>query len=355
MKDMFAAALQKAKKTNELSKEDIKALLSADETEAPELYHYADEVRAKYMGNEVHLRGIIEFSNYCKQNCYYCGLRHDNKKLKRYRLSESEIYETAKNAVQLGYKTLVLQAGEDNHFPPELIAQLVREIKKLNVAVTLSFGEHGYDAYQLWREAGADRYLLKHETADPILYAQIRPGKTLAERLQCQKWLKTLGYQLGSGCMVGIPGQTLDTLAEDLLLLKEMDVAMAGIGPFIPHPDTPLAHSTQGTLDMTLKMIAIARIIMPLIHLPATTSLGTIHPMGREMALLAGGNVVMPNVSPTEFRELYQIYPNKICLNDRPEHCRNCITGKIVSLGRTVSENYGHSPKIKGGLFNANC
>ncbi|MDK2822651.1 MAG: biotin synthase [Clostridia bacterium] len=349
MEKIFAATLDKARKTTELSKEDIKTLLAAGEKESQALFQYADKVRAKYMGKEVHLRGIIEFSNYCKQNCHYCGLRYDNKKLKRYKLSYEEIYAAAKSAVQLGYRTLVLQGGEDNHYSPGDFAELIKDIKKLDVAITISFGEHDYATYKLWREAGADRYLIKHETADPVLYTQIRPGKTLEERLQCQSWLKELGYQLGSGCMVGLPGQTLDTLADDLLLLKKMDVDMAGIGPFIPHPDTPLAWGEQGTLEMTLKMVAVARIIMPLIHLPSTTALGTIHPRGREMALAAGANVVMPNVSPTEFRELYQIYPNKICLNDTPGHCRNCISGKIAALGRTVSNDYGHSPKFKGG------
>jgi len=347
MRKNFHQTLQKVQKKLNLTKEDIKILLAADAEETQALYQYADQVRAQNMGDEVHLRGFIEFSNYCKQNCHYCGLRYDNQKLKRYRLSPEEIYETAREAVALGYKTLVLQAGEDNHFTPQIITQLVKEIKKLDVAITLSFGEHDYKTYALWRKAGADRYLLKHETADPELFAQIRPGKTLKERLLCQSWLKELGYQLGSGCMVGLPGQTLDTLADDILLMQEMDVDMAGIGPFIPHPDTPLAPSQQGSLEMTLKMVAVARIVMPLVHLPATTALGTIHGRGREMALEAGGNVVMPNVSPTDFRELYQIYPNKICLNDQPGHCRNCITGKIRGLGRTVSNDYGHSPKMK--------
>jgi len=345
MQGAFFEVLQKAKETTELNKEEIIILLSANKAETPILYQYADTVRVNYMGNNVHLRGIIEFSNYCKQNCHYCGLRYDNQKLRRYRLSYAEIFDTAKKAVQLGYKTIILQAGEDNHFSPKRMAQLIKDIKKLDVAVTLSCGEHDYKTYKLWREAGADRYLLKHETADSDLFGKIRPGKTLTERLQCQIWLKELRYQLGSGCMIGIPGQTLDTLAEDLLLFKKMDVDMVGIGPFIPHPATPLAKSSRGTLEMSLKMIAVARIIMPLIHLPSTTSLGTIDTRGREIALQVGANVVMPNVSPVEFRKFYQIYPNKICLNEQPDHCRNCISNKILSLGRTISTDYGHCPK----------
>lgn len=347
----FQHVLEKARSTNHLNKEEIKTLLTAQGKEMEDLFKYADEVRAKYLGNQVHLRGIIEISNYCRQNCHYCGLRSGNKTLDRYRLSIREIYASAQGAVGLGYKTLVLQGGEDSHYSPQDIAQLVKEIKKMDVAITLSLGEHDYSTYELWRKAGADRYLIKHETADPILYKKIRPGKTLKERLQCQKWLKELGYQLGSGCMVGLPGQNLDTLAADLLLLQKMDVAMAGIGPFIPHPQTPLAQNAQGTLELTLKMIAVARIMMPLVHLPATTSLGTIHPTGREMALQRGGNVVMPNVSPTSFRQLYQIYPNKICSKEQPGDCRSCISKKILALGRTVATDYGHILKfIQGGI-----
>jgi len=342
----FLKTLKKAGTTTELNKEELVTLLAADPDESKLLFDLADSIRAQYMGDAVHLRGIIEFSNYCRQNCHYCGLRFANGKLERYRLSYEEIYQTAEKAVSIGYKTLVLQSGEDSRYSPLEIAELIKAVKKLDVAITLSLGEHDYETYRLWREAGADRYLIKHETADPVLYQKIRPGKTLDERLVCQAWLKELGYQLGSGCMVGIPGQTLDTLAEDLLLLKKMDVEMAGIGPFIPHPDTPLARGKQGSLEMTLKMVAIARIIMPLVHLPATTALGTIHPQGRELALQGGANVVMPNVSPSQYRELYQIYPNKICVKDEPEHCRGCITGKILALGRTVGTDYGHSPKI---------
>ncbi|QNB48039.1 [FeFe] hydrogenase H-cluster radical SAM maturase HydE [Thermanaerosceptrum fracticalcis] len=348
MRSIFIDTLAKAQAQEELNKDDLKVLLSADGEEASLLFKHADAVREKYLGKEVHLRGIIELTNYCKQNCHYCGLRRGNEQLSRYRLTYREILTTAEQAVALGYKTLVLQGGEDSYFSARDIYELVKEIKKMDVAVTLSLGEHDFDTYKLWREAGSDRYLIKHETADPHLYEHLRPGKRLKQRLQCQSWLKELGYELGSGCMVGLPGQTLDTLAEDLLLLKKMDVDMAGIGPFIPHPQTPLASAQQGTLEMTLKMVALARIIMPLVHLPATTALGTIHPEGREKALQAGANVVMPNVSPSEYRALYQIYPNKICIRDEPVHCRSCITGKIKALGRVVSTTRGHSPK--GGI-----
>ena len=353
MRKIFLDALAKAQAQRELTKDDLKVLLSAEGDEAPLLFKHADAVRERYLGREVHLRGIIELTNYCKQNCHYCGLRRGNEQLSRYRLTYKEIMTAAEQAVALGYKTLVLQGGEDSYYSPQGIYELVKEIKKMDVAVTLSLGEYDFDTYQLWRQAGADRYLIKHETADALLYARLRPGRSLNERLQCQRWLKELGYELGSGCMVGLPGQTLDTLAEDLLLLKKMDVDMAGIGPFIPHPQTPLASAQQGTLEMTLKMVALARITMPLVHLPATTALGTIHPEGREKALQAGANVVMPNVSPSEYRALYQIYPNKICIRDEPAHCRSCITGKIKALGRVVSVSRGYSPK--GGTTHENC
>lgn len=331
-----------------LAKQEIIKLLSLEGEETQALYQYADEIRESFMGNSVHLRGIIEFSNYCRQNCHYCGLRLGNKNLKRYRLSFEEILEVAAGAVQLGYKTLVLQAGEDTEFSKEAIASLVQQIKQFDVAVTLSLGEQDYASYKLWRNAGADRYLLKHETADPALYGILRPGKTLEERLSHQFWLKELGYQLGSGCIVGLPGQTLQTLAEDLLLLKKMDVDMAGIGPFIPHPETPLAGYERGGLDLTLKTLAVARIMMPCVHLPATTALGSVHSQGRELALQAGANVIMPNVSPTRYRSLYQIYPNKICLDDDPGKCSQCIRGKIMALGRTAATDQGHSLKIVG-------
>lgn len=343
----FDASLAKAKKGCELTKADLKHLLMADETQAPQLFAYANQVRQKMVGDEVHLRGIIEFSNHCRQQCHYCGLRAGNTTITRYRLSKEEILASAQAAVDNGYQTLVLQGGEDAFFTPSMIAEITREVKALGVAVTLSFGEYDYATYQLWREAGADRYLIKQETADPALYRQIRPGKELASRLQCQKWLKELGYQVGSGSMIGLPGQTLDTLADDLLLMKEMDVEMSGMGPFIPHPETPLGQSAQGSGEMTLKMLAVARILMPLVLLPATTSLASIDPKGRERSLQVGANVIMPNVGPQEFRQLYAIYPNKLCIHDHIGDYRNLLVQQIEALGRKVAIDQGHSPKAQ--------
>lgn len=345
MTTTFTAALDKARTHIELNKDDIIQLLSADEAQSAQLFALSNEVRQRYVGDIVHLRGIIEFSNYCRQHCQYCGLRADNRHIHRYRLSEQSILETAKQAAEVGYKTLVLQGGEDIAFSPDDIARITESVKALGVAVTLSFGEYSREIYQLWRDAGADRYLIKQETSDPKLYRKLRPGKNLADRLQCQTWLKELGYQLGSGSMIGLPEQTLDIMAEDLLLMKKMDVDMSGMGPFIPHPDTPLGNYSCGSVHMTLKMLAVARMIMPLVLLPATTSLATLHPQGRELSLQVGANVIMPNVSPQEFRAYYTIYPDKVYSPEPLAIARQELVKLIQSQGRTVGKDLGHSPK----------
>lgn len=345
MSQLFLEKLDKAKSGVVLNHDDIKVLLNADAKEKEQLFCFANEVRQKNVGDAVHLRGIIEFSNYCRQHCQYCGLRADNQKITRYRLSKEQILETAAAAVSAGYKTLVLQGGEDIYFRPEDIAEITSEVKKLGVAITLSFGEYEKSVYALWRDAGADRYLIKQETADSALYAKIRPGKQLKDRLRCQQDLKDLGYQLGSGSMIGLPGQTLDTLASDLELMRQMDVEMSGMGPFIPHPDTPLGAYAQGSVEMTLKMLAAARIIMPLVLLPATTSLATLHPKGRELSLSVGANVIMPNVSPQEFRAYYAIYPNKASSVHSISETRQKLIAMIEAEGRIVAKDFGHSPK----------
>lgn len=337
------ALLEKAITTPELTHEELVQLLSFPDEQIPQLMAAADTVRQNTVGNAVHLRGIIEFSSYCKQHCAYCGLRADNREIERYRLSPEIILETAQDAVDTGYHTLVLQCGEDMKIAPETIAELTAEIKQMGAAVTLSCGERSYEVYQLWRKAGADRYLIKHETADPALYKSIRPGHTLYERLQCQHWLKELGYQLGSGCMIGLPGQTVDILARDLELMKEMEVEMCGMGPFIPHAQTPLHFGNTGSISMTLKMMAVARIYMPWMMLPATTALVSLHPEGRELALRAGANVIMPNVSPETTRSLYQIYPGKLNHRDSMTDYYNKITALVEAEGRTVGTDLGHS------------
>jgi biotin synthase len=322
----------------------VEELLKAEENE---LALWADEVRSSCCGDEVHLRGVIEFSNYCIRDCLYCGLRCSNRKLTRYRMTKEEIVECALMGFQAGLKTIVLQSGDDLACREEDISRIIHLIKeKADVAITLCVGERDYRDYRAWKKAGADRYLLKHETANPVLYSRLHPGQTLAKRLEILGWLKEIGYQVGAGNIVGLPGQTLRDLADDILLMKELDVEMAGIGPFIPHPDTPLGDEKQGTLNMTLKVLALARIVLRDVHLPATTAIGSIHPEGREMALRAGANVVMPNITPTRYRRLYQIYPNKICIDENMENCLGCLAKRINSCGRKIAENKGHSLKV---------
>ena len=335
--------LEKARSSSDLRYEELVQLLSIPDEQLPLLMQAADEVRQNSVGDEVHLRGIIEFSNYCRQQCCYCGLRAGHSTAGRYRLTYEQILDTAEAAAKTGYRTLVLQSGEDPAISPAFVADITREIKKLDVAVTLSCGERSYEVYKLWRQAGADRYLIKQETADPALYKSIRPGHTLTERLQCQKWLKELGYQLGSGCMIGLPGQNVQTLARDLQLMKELQADMSGMGPFIPHPETPLRFGTTGSISMTLKMLATARLYMPWILLPATTALASLHPEGRELALRAGANVIMPNVTPEDVRSLYQIYPGKLNTEDNMKDYYNRIRTMIESEGRTVATGFGHS------------
>ena len=326
-----------------LNKEEITSLLAADIEELDYLLQKADQKREEICGDEVHLRAIIELSSYCKQNCYYCGLRKDNEKLERYQLEKEEIIKTAQMAAELGYQTVVLQSGEDEYSAAE-IAEIIKEIKNTTgMAITLSLGERDFAAYKLWREAGADRYLLKHEIADQALYEKYHPGMSFDNRIESLKYLKTIGYQIGSGVIIDLPGQTPEIMAEDLLLSQKLELDMIGSGPFIPHQQTPLAESQTGTVEMTLKFTALSRLLLPLTHIPATTALGTIDDQGRQKALMAGANVVMPNVTDSKYREKYQIYPEKICVNEEAGDCRQCIGGIIASLGRRVSQDKGHS------------
>jgi biotin synthase len=335
--------VDQAYRNAELNKEEISSLLATELEELNYLLQKADQRRKEVCGDEVHLRAIIEFSSYCRQNCHYCGLRKDNENIERYQLQKEEIIKTAQMAAELGYQTVVLQSGEDQ-YPAAEIAEIIREIKKTTgMAITLSLGERDFAAYKLWREAGADRYLLKHEVADQILYEKYHPGMSFANRIESLKYLKTIGYQIGSGVIIDLPGQTPEILAEDLLLSQDLELDMIGSGPFIPHQETPLKGSKRGTVEMTLKFTALSRLLLPLAHIPATTALGTIDAEGRQKALRAGANVVMPNVTDSSYREKYQIYPEKICVNEEAGDCRQCIGGIIASLGRQVSQNKGHS------------
>ncbi|MGQ9524098.1 MAG: [FeFe] hydrogenase H-cluster radical SAM maturase HydE [Armatimonadota bacterium] len=343
----FSRALNKALDGSELTRRDLIALLSAEGGEVTQLHSAAEDVTLQVFGDEVHLRAVIEFSNHCVRNCLYCGLRTGNRSLARYRMSEEEVLEAAGHAASLGYRTVVLQSGEDPWYTADRLCTIVRKIKaRHDVAVTLCIGERPKEEYAALRSAGADRFLLKHETADPELYAALHPGTGLAERVQCLHWLRDCGYQVGSGNIVGLPGQTIEALASDILLMRELGVEMAGIGPFIPHGSTPLAQYPRGSLELTLKVLATARLAMPDCMLPATTAVGTIHPQGRQMALRAGANVVMPNVTPMRFRDKYEIYPGKICVGEDAAHCRGCVEALVRSVGRRVSGGYGHSPRL---------
>ena len=332
--------IQKAKETHELSRDEIIALLK-DDSINEKLFKAADEVRKKYLGDEVHLRGLIEFTNICKRNCMYCGLRRDNKNLNRYRLSHEEIIDFAKKAVSYGYKTLVLQGGEDDYYTVDRLVPIVKDLKALGVALTLSIGERPFEEYEALKKAGADRFLLRIETTDRELYEELDPGMSHENRIQCLKNLRKLGYEVGSGCLVGLPGQKIESLADDILFFKELDVDMNGIGPFIPNEDTPLKDAEGGQFELALKVMAIVRLLLPDINIPATTAMETLNKQGRVIALQCGANVVMPNVTEGEYRKLYALYPGKICTGDTPAHCRGCISGKIRGIGRIVSDGPG--------------
>lgn len=323
-----------------LSKNEIIRLL-ADEQNEPALLKRADRIRKKYVGDAIHLRGLIEFSNICRNNCLYCGIRRGNGKVARYRMEEDELVETARRAAALGFKTVVMQSGEDMYYTQEKMCRIIEAIKKFDVAVTLSAGERSYGDYKAFREAGADRYLMRIETTDKDLYHRLDPGMSWQYRYECLLMIKELGYELGSGIMVGLPGQSLESIAADLMFLRRLGVDMAGIGPFIPHPETPLAGEPGGSLHLALRTMAIMRLLLPDINIPATTAMESLHPDGRMMALQGGANVVMPNVTEGEYRKLYELYPGKICVNDTPVHCRSCISRKILSIGRTIGTGYG--------------
>jgi biotin synthase len=307
------------------------------------LFSLADKIREKHVGNEVHLRGLIEFSNICKRQCKYCGLQSTNKNIERYRLEPDIVIDYAKHAVSMGYKTIVLQSGEDDYYSAEKLCQIIREIKNLDVAITLSVGERTYDEYKSFKESGADRYLIRIETTDRNLYKKMHPNMDFDNRIQCLKDLKRLGYEVGSGCLVGLPEQTVESLADDILFFKEIGADMIGIGPFISHPQTPLKNSPNGNFYLALKVMALTRLMLPDINIPATTAMETLNPNGRIIALKSGANVVMPNVTTSEYRKKYEIYPNKICINEEPDKCRGCIEAKIKSIGRTISTTKGQS------------
>lgn len=339
--------IHKCIESGNLSRVEIVFLLKLDNPDdVRRLIAAGDAVRRAFVGDEVHIRALVEFSNVCTRRCNYCGLRAPNTKIKRYRMMPDEIVAVAKDLDAKGLKTIVLQSGEDPFYTGEMIANIVSRIKSsTDMAVTLCVGERSYEDYKLWKEAGADRYLLRHETANRELYKLLHPDSDFDNRMRCLRWLRELGYQVGAGCMVGLPNQTVEHLADDIEFLRDFQPDMAGIGPYIPHPDTPLSGSPAGTVEMTLKMVALARIVTRDALIPATTAIGSIDELGREKALEAGADVVMPNYTPLKYRVYYEIYPNKRCISEDPDQCHGCMRLRIKSVGRTISTEQGHSRK----------
>lgn len=312
-------------------------------TEQEYLSEKADIIRRENYDNKVYMRGLIEFTNFCKRDCAYCGIRRSNKNADRYRLTFDQIMECVDLGDKLGYKTYVLQGGEDDYFTDEKMIEIIKEIKRRHPknAITLSLGERSYESYKKMYEAGADRYLLRHETASKELYESLHPGASFEERRECLKNLKEIGYQAGAGFMVGLPNQTNSDLVKDLRFVKTFKPAMCGIGPFIPQKDTPLGNEKGGTLQKTVIMLALVRLLLPDVLLPATTALGSIDPLGREKGIKAGGNVVMPNLSPTDVRDKYALYDGKICTGDEAAECRMCIEGRMRRFGYEVEVGRG--------------
>ena len=331
--------IKKLVETSNLTDIELKELLENDSLDE-ELYIEADRVRKEKYGIDVYIRGLIEFTNYCKNNCYYCGLRAENKEIERYRLSKEDILNCCNEGYRLGYRTFVLQGGEDLFYTDEKICDIISSIKNLHgdVAVTLSIGEKNEESYLAYKKAGADRYLLRHETANENHYSKLHPqNMSLENRKNCLKTLKKLGYQVGSGFMVGSPFQTTENIIEDIRFLQELSPDMIGIGPYITHHNTPFKNQKNGSLKLTLKLLSILRLMFPYVLLPATTALGTISPNGRELGLKAGANVVMPNLSPKSVRKKYEIYENKICTGEESAQCRRCLEKRIESVGYKIT------------------
>lgn len=337
--------IDKLYQTQALDKEELIFLIAGRNRET-ELYarELARQVRERTYGNRVFIRGLIEFTNYCKNDCYYCGIRRSNKKAARYRLTKEDILDCCRQGYELGFRTFVLQGGEDGYFTAERLTELIREIKNgyPDCALTLSVGEKKEEEYRAFREAGADRYLLRHETADPDHYRILHPEPlSLENRKHCLFLLKKLGFQTGAGFMVGSPGQTPETLTEDFLFLKKLDPEMVGIGPFISHGDTPFREQPDGTMEDTLFYLALLRLMLPRVLLPATTALGTIHPSGREKGILSGANVVMPNLSPLSVRKKYMLYDGKISTGDEAAEGVKNLKKRMEAIGCQIVTDRG--------------
>lgn len=331
----------------DLSDHEFSALLETAEYD-DKLFLVADKVRRQIYGDDVYIRGLIEFTNYCKNNCYYCGIRRDNQNIKRYRLTKEEILTCCDEGYSLGFRTFVMQGGEDPYFTDSIICDIVSSIRNKfpDCAITLSMGEKSKESYLAYYNAGANRYLLRHETADNEHYNKLHPNSmSLDNRKKCLFNLKEIGYQVGSGFMVGSPYQTTQNLIKDIRFLQELQPDMIGIGPYLTHTQTPFSNFENGSMALTLRLISILRLIFPYALIPSTTALGTIHPQGRELGLKAGANVVMPNLSPVSVRKLYELYENKICTGDEAAQCRNCLEQRVKSAGYKIVTAIGNVKK----------
>lgn len=337
--------IDQLEETHSLSKDEWITLLEQPfESVAEYAFEKARKLRNKYYQQDIYIRGLIEFSNFCKNDCYYCGIRRSNKEVLRYRLNLKQILKSCETGYHLGFRTFVLQGGEDPYYNDERICEMVSSIRGQfsDCAITLSLGEKPYESYLAYFQAGADRYLLRHETATKEHYESLHPASMSFEnRVRCLWDLKRIGYETGTGFMVGSPGQTSTCLAEDMLFIEKLQPQMIGIGPYLPHHETPFAHCKKGSLELTLLMIAYLRLMLPYSLIPSTTALGTIDEQGRERGILAGANVVMPNLSPVEVRSNYQLYDDKICTGDEAAECRFCMERRMNSIGYQVVVSRG--------------
>lgn len=328
-----------------MNKDEIVEILTCKSADI--YYKKADAIRRKYCGNIVHLRALIEFSNFCKKQCLYCGINAKNKNVKRYRLSEQDIVKSAKYAQKIGFKTIVLQSGEDDYFDVKKMCSIIEKIKELNLVITLSIGEKTKDEYRAYKDSGADRYLLRIETTDENLYKKLHPNSDFKNRLKCLYNLKELGFELGSGIMVGLPQQSIESIADDILFFKKIDVDMVGLGPFISNSETELKNFPNGSYELALRSIAATRLLMPDINVPATTAMETLLKEGRKIALQSGANVVMPNITPQNIRGNYSLYPNKQSVNALDDDSLNLLREEIASIGDSISDDFGTSLHFK--------
>ena len=341
MNEMKAIDLiQKAQAEHNLTASEIMTIL-VDDCCNDYLFQAADEVRSQYVGEGVHLRALIELSNVCSKDCYYCGLRCSNNNLERYRLSPDEVMAAVVEAKSEGYQTIVLQSGEADNFANAEMVKIISEIKAMGLAITLSLGEKTYGQYKAYKDAGADRYLLRIETTNEAIYRELHPGMDFHNRVKCLEALRTLGYEVGTGCLVGLPQQTLADLAQDILFFKEINADMVGLGPFISNPDTPLREQPSGQFLLSIKVMAVVRLLLPDINIPATTAMESLHQDGRKIALQAGANVIMPNVTTINYRQKYLLYPGKIGLQVSTKQNRQKVVEIINSINRFVADNKG--------------